>query len=247
MQAPCCASRGAPRWRTTAGGWCDAPHADPETCTWRATVDKVVNKSCSDNVVHGAVETYDASHAGCFSRCGAGSTGPQRNTTSPCWVYCLFATLIGPQAMLPGGGFDPATATDDTMPIGRLEDAFAKVFAPEHELRAVALSEALVVVRSAAGSPTAEQRAAVEAAAASSIGQHAMARGSFFSCFRDGVWKKLLGEAPAPDAPPHEHALASSLVGSVSSSQQKYSSICGRQQRHQQQRGRRTVVPRSFP
>ena len=60
-------------------------------------------------------------------------------------LICLFATLIGPQAMLPGGGFDPATATDDTMPIGRLEDAFAKVFAPEHEGGCPALERGEVV------------------------------------------------------------------------------------------------------
>jgi hypothetical protein len=37
---------------TTAAGWCDAPGADPATCSWRASVVKVVNKTCSDRSVY---------------------------------------------------------------------------------------------------------------------------------------------------------------------------------------------------
>ena len=50
---------------------CDAPGADPLTCTWRAAVEKVVNKSCSDEQIYAAVEAHDAAHDGCFSRCPA--------------------------------------------------------------------------------------------------------------------------------------------------------------------------------
>ena len=41
-------------YSTTRGGWCDAPGADPSTCTWRATVDKVVNKTCAHGILHSA-------------------------------------------------------------------------------------------------------------------------------------------------------------------------------------------------
>ena len=47
------------------GGWCDAPGANQTACTWKATVDKVVNKTCSDDLVYTAIETYDAAHDGC--------------------------------------------------------------------------------------------------------------------------------------------------------------------------------------
>ena len=124
-------------YSTTRGGWCDGPDADPATCTWRATVDKVVNKTCANDVVHTAVEAFDAEHDRCFTRCPGGATGTARNTSSPCWVYCLFATLVGPQAMLPGGEPSAASSTARgagvTMPLEQLENAFTHVFAHESE------------------------------------------------------------------------------------------------------------------
>ena len=59
--------------------------SDQTACTWKATVDKVVNKTCSDDLVYTAIETYDAAHDGCFGRCPAPAR--PRNTSSACWIY----------------------------------------------------------------------------------------------------------------------------------------------------------------
>ena len=115
-------------YSTTSGGWCDRPGADPTTCTWRATVDKVVNKSCADDVVHTAIESYDAALGACFNRCPGHDVGRTRNTSSACWIYCLFATIVGPQAMLPGG-----KQHVDGMPLHLLEGAFERVFEPDSQ------------------------------------------------------------------------------------------------------------------
>ena len=42
-------------YSSTAAGWCDAEGAGPN-CTWSAEVVKIVNKSCSDDRIAGAVE-----------------------------------------------------------------------------------------------------------------------------------------------------------------------------------------------
>lgn len=115
-------------YSTTRGGWCDAPGANHSTCTWHASVDKVVNKSCSDDIVHTAVEAYDAAHDGCFGRCPTPPSAHRRNTSSPCWIYCLFATIVGPSALVPGG-----RQKVDAMPLRLLEEAFERPFAAEAE------------------------------------------------------------------------------------------------------------------
>ena len=119
----------------TEGGWCDAPGANQTTCTWRARVDKVVNRTCSDNIVHSAIEAYDAKHDGCFGRCtswrGAHGEPPgmtARNTSDACWIYCLYATVAGASALMPGGRQNVRG-----MPLALLEDAFEQPFRAESE------------------------------------------------------------------------------------------------------------------
>jgi hypothetical protein len=118
-------------YSTTRAGWCDAPDADPSTCTWRARVLKVVNKTCTDGIIFDAVEAYDAEHGSrCFRQCPspaarAGAPG-RRNTTDPCWIYCYFETLLGRDGVLPGrplGG----------MPMELVKEAFEKPFAPAND------------------------------------------------------------------------------------------------------------------
>ena len=62
-------------YSTTEAGWCDAAGADPAKCTWRARVEKVVNKSCSDKMIYDVVEAHDDSHDGCFARCDGSQVG----------------------------------------------------------------------------------------------------------------------------------------------------------------------------
>ena len=112
-------------YSSTSAGWCGAPGASPATCTWSAEVLKIVNKTCSDNSVYSAVEEYDAQHDGRFAKCPHyPQTGPRRNTSDPCWIYSFYATVLGPDALMPGG----AVAG---MPAEILDQAFDRPFADE--------------------------------------------------------------------------------------------------------------------
>ena len=111
-------------YSSTAAGWCDAPGASPATCTWSAKVLKIVNKTCSDNSVHSAVEEYDAQHDGRFAKCPHSTPGPSRNISDVCWIYSFYATVLGPEALLPGG-------TMGGMPIQLLDEAFDRPFNDE--------------------------------------------------------------------------------------------------------------------
>jgi len=117
-------------YSTTRAGWCDAPDADPERCTWRADVVKVVNKSCSDNLINSAIERYDEEHSdGCFKRCPQRQRHPShRNTSDTCWVYCFYATVLGAPALLPGGA---STHLTTGMPRTQVEAAFSAPFLEE--------------------------------------------------------------------------------------------------------------------
>ena len=111
-------------YSSTAAGWCDAPGASPATCTWSAKVLKIVNKTCSDNSVHRAVEEYDALHDGRFAKCPHSTPGPSRNISDVCWIYSFYATVLGPEALLPGGAMGG-------MPIELLDEAFDRPFNDE--------------------------------------------------------------------------------------------------------------------
>ena len=66
----------------------------------------MVNKSCSDAIIYDAVEKYDSQHAKCFDKCPQrqmGSAGAVRNTSTPCYIYCFYATALGSAALMPGG------------------------------------------------------------------------------------------------------------------------------------------------
>ena len=114
-------------YSTTRAGWCGAPDADPKTCTWNAVVEKVVNKSCSDNLIYEAIEAYDhASGAKCFEACPSRKQHPfrARNTSDVCWIYCFYQTVVGASAMLPSGG------EIGGMPLDRIRAAFDAPFKP---------------------------------------------------------------------------------------------------------------------
>jgi hypothetical protein len=126
---PIVAKTGGMWYSTTRAGWCGAPGADPATCTWSATVEKVVNKSCSDDKVYAAVEEYDARKGGpgCFRACPDRRWHPfrARNTSDTCWIYCYYQTLLGASALLPSGG------EISGMPLAQLREAFEQPFLPE--------------------------------------------------------------------------------------------------------------------
>ena len=115
-------------YSSTAAGWCDAPGASPATCTWSARVIKIVNKTCSDNMVHRAVEEYDAEHDGRFAKCPHTKPGPSRNISDPCWIYAFYSTVLGPDALLPNPNPRAAIAG---MPTEILEYAFERPFFDE--------------------------------------------------------------------------------------------------------------------
>ena len=105
----------------TEAGWCDAEGADKAKCSWSAQPVKVVNKSCSDKTIYSAVEAYDAEHDGHFSACPTKQTGAARNTSDPCWIYSFYATVLGAEALLPGGPVEG-------MPTALLDAAFERPF-----------------------------------------------------------------------------------------------------------------------
>ena len=116
-------------YSTTEGGWCDAAGANQSTCTWRASLVKVVNRTCSDHLVHSAIEAYDSTRGdGCFQSCPNFGAGRARNTSDPCWIYCLYATISGPSALLPGG-----RQHAHGMDVKLLEEAFERPFLPVHQ------------------------------------------------------------------------------------------------------------------
>ena len=80
-------------YSTTTEGYCGS--AQSQNCSWRvAEVVKVVNKTCSDDIIYSTVESNNEA---CFQSCGA------RNTSSTCWITCFYNTLLGPEAGQPGG------------------------------------------------------------------------------------------------------------------------------------------------
>lgn len=111
-------------YSTTSAGWCDSPQANDASCRWRARIEKVVNKSCSDEIIHTAVEQYDAAHDGCFERCPMSPVGRNRNTSNVCWIYCFYATVLGEKALIPG------SHASGGMPVSELDLAFERPFLP---------------------------------------------------------------------------------------------------------------------
>ena len=66
-------------------------------------------------------QAYDAAHDGHFRTCPTKQTGAARNTSDPCWIYSFYATVLGPEALLPGG---PVRG----MPTAVLDAAFEQPF-----------------------------------------------------------------------------------------------------------------------
>jgi len=95
-------------YSTTAAGYCgDGSKPAPAGCTWTVKeVPKIVNKTCSDNSIYGFLENYDGNATKCFASCSDSGVGPSRNTSSTCWVNCLYTALLGPEGGKPGGKLD---------------------------------------------------------------------------------------------------------------------------------------------
>jgi len=105
-------------YSSLAKGHCGGVGA--EACAWRVvSVDKIVERSCHVRVF-GA--TVAATAPGCFDDCGSQKT----NTSSPCWVNCLYKAALGPDAGTPGGAVAGMSTTD-------LIAAWTKPFLPEAE------------------------------------------------------------------------------------------------------------------
>jgi len=124
---PVVSKTGGMWYSTTKSGWCGAPDADPSTCTWDAVVEKVINKTCSDNIIFDAIESYDRKHDRCFEACPARQRQPSvRNTTDTCWIYCYYSTLLGASRLLPSGAHEGDTG----MPKELITSAFSQPFQP---------------------------------------------------------------------------------------------------------------------
>lgn len=118
-------------YSTTAAGFCGAPGADLQTCTWDAHVVKVVNKSCSDGLIYDAFEAYDRFSGGrCFDECPQRQRHPwrARNTSDTCWIYCFYQTVLGASGLLPSGG-----VRIGGMPRDQILAAFDRPFKPAAE------------------------------------------------------------------------------------------------------------------
>ena len=111
-------------YSTDSLGWCGAPGADRPGCTWRVNkIVKMVNKTCSDDKVLSVIEADDRGTS-CFSGCADSGVGAKgRNISSPCWIGCLFTTVLGPDAGKPSGAITG-------MPLETLRAAWDKPFLP---------------------------------------------------------------------------------------------------------------------
>lgn len=77
-------------WSAPKGGDCDAPQADPATCTWRhAETVKNINASCANDLLEQAV--MDRSSKACFAACPSG----EDPAALECWNKCFFDTVFG--------------------------------------------------------------------------------------------------------------------------------------------------------
>lgn len=94
-------------------------------------MEKVVNKSCSDNSIFNAVEEYDTQNDGCFNKCSLTQNSGARNTSDACWIYCFYRTVLGPGGLMPGNFWD--IAPELGMPLHLLDGAFEKPFLPESQ------------------------------------------------------------------------------------------------------------------
>lgn len=76
-------------YSTIDSGYCgDGSEPAPPGCQWRvAEFVKRVNKSCSDNVIYGEVESVGSS---CFNSCQDSGVGNERNLSSTCWISCFY-------------------------------------------------------------------------------------------------------------------------------------------------------------
>jgi len=110
-------------FRKTGGMWYST-FEEGEGTAWKVLeVQKVVNKSCSDDVIYSAIEAYD--DVSCFDACSR-----QRNTSSACWVGCFYRTVLGADGMLPSGFDNPGG-----MPYEALADAWDRPFASDAPAR----------------------------------------------------------------------------------------------------------------
>jgi len=117
-------------YSSLASGYCGAPGADPDRCTWRVvSVDKIVSRECHARTFGNAVQATRPESA-CLDACGSQKT----NTSSPCWTDCFYQAAVGPDAGTPGGAVKG-------LPLATLTDAWVKPFLPEAQGGCPALPE----------------------------------------------------------------------------------------------------------
>eukprot|EP00040_Diaphanoeca_grandis_P015248 m.77569 g.77569 ORF g.77569 m.77569 type:complete len:329 (+) comp25027_c0_seq1:92-1078(+) len=102
-------------------GYCPDHPTSSTNCTWQADVIKIVNKTCHDASLWGAVQAYDTS--GCFATCGAAL-----NVTDPCYLRCFYTTVLGPNADKPCLPGQPCVTG---MPLDDLLTAWDRPFVSE--------------------------------------------------------------------------------------------------------------------
>jgi hypothetical protein len=83
-----------------------------------SSIEKVINKTCHDASLWGAVKKADTTN--CFAGCGSGAL----NTTDPCYIRCFYSTVLGPFAGKAGGEVTG-------MPLADLVSAFDAPFESE--------------------------------------------------------------------------------------------------------------------
>eukprot|EP00756_Hemistasia_phaeocysticola_P010444 Hpha_TRINITY_DN15018_c11_g4::TRINITY_DN15018_c11_g4_i1::g.124809::m.124809 len=93
-------------YSTLSEGQCSEDSSAP--CGWKVVEEPIrIKKTCLDNAVFTVIEEAGPQ---CFQTCDGG----KRNTTDPCWITCLYDTLLGPQAanssVVKGMPLDPIVA-----------------------------------------------------------------------------------------------------------------------------------------
>jgi len=81
-------------------GFCGHNASELRDCTWRVMeVTKVVDKRCADHAMFSMLEEFETTEQNdenqCFSGCDDSGIGVVRNTSSTCWIKCLYEAVLG--------------------------------------------------------------------------------------------------------------------------------------------------------
>ena len=127
-----------------AGASSDEPGAP--SCSWSvASVTKRVDKACADASIY---EYIEGKNSTCFAACqpvsggggrggggghgdGSGNGRWTRNTTDPCWVRCIFDTILGPDASSGSLPNQSSETTGGGLSLAQLDEAWDRPMASE--------------------------------------------------------------------------------------------------------------------